>query len=300
MEPGFEGNPEATNPTKHQSLKSQISDQLKRDGFYSYGKAEKVWPGLERRLGEPRITDHPFYKEVTQQIEQGKFGPNPAYFELGAGNGNDLRVVRQFLDSHGFQEATTLGIDLSWKEIEVGLDFYHKKNGEDTKAAKSWFAQGDFDQLPRINRWNPSTNHFDQPDELLNDSFDIVYVEAVLHALGYAGSDDARLTDEEKTTRAAKLMNHVFDLAKPGAVFFGRINARKDASIKPRVLPTGEEDWRYNPTFAECETLLNGTTDNSRFTDLKVTTVPAKNKQGRDPNGFFSWTFLAHKKIDTK
>lgn len=146
-----------------------------------YLKKDKEWPGLEGRLGEPRILKHIYFLEVFNWIQE-KYKDNPDdffYFEAGCGHGNDLRAIKEKLGRRGH----FLGADMSKAEIMHGMQFYRQH--ENTVESRKLFAQGDLRNLRYINIWDEEKGDFSQLTVIKDGEFDLIYMESVLHGLGY-------------------------------------------------------------------------------------------------------------------
>ncbi|MBU0612412.1 class I SAM-dependent methyltransferase [Patescibacteria group bacterium] len=250
-----------------------------------YLKKEKEWVGLDRRLGNPRILDHPYFWEVIDWVQK-EHGDNPdelSYFEAGVGHGNDFRAIRNKLDGKG----RFLGVDMSEAEIFRGLDFYQEQ--EDTGEARKQFAQGDLTDLRHVNVWNAEQEDYSEPAEIEDGEFDLAYMEAVLHGLGYG-----RGTYQEKKEAAQQVLNELNRICKEGAKFFGRTSTFDESLTKEQQMELlrDTDNWRFVPGFQEFEEMLK----EAGFKDIKVKLAPHPRAE-TDPNkkNILKLSFLAHK-----
>ena len=250
-----------------------------------YLKEDKEWRGLEKRLGEPRILKNVYYPEVMDWIQR-EFKGNPddfSYFEAGCGHGNDLRAMRKELDGRG----RFLGVDMSKAEIMRGLEFYRPQ--DDPEAARSLFAQGDLRDLRHIFVWDKGQGDFSQQTEIKDDECDVVYMEAVLHGLGYG-----KKTFQEKKESARQMLTELHRICRPGGRFFGRANAFGPTITKEQQLELlrRTNNWRFFPEAEEFEEMLRQT----GFTNIQKT-LRQREKADKDPNkkDILRFSFLADK-----
>ncbi len=250
-----------------------------------YLKPDKEWPGIEKRLGEPRILKHLYLPGVLDWI-QNKYKDHPddfSYFEAGCGHGNDLRAMRERLDKRGH----FLGVDMSKAEIMHGLQFYGLN--EDTAETRKLFAQGDLRQLKSISVWNEQEGDYSEPMELQDGQFDLVYMEAVLHGLGYG-----KKTYREKKEAARLMLQECHRICTSGGKFLGR------ASVFDDTFPTSQRfdllretnNWRFYPGANELEEMFA----QAGFTNMEIT-LKASDNPDKAPHRehLLRFSFLAEK-----
>jgi len=236
-----------------------------------YLKEDKEWPGLEKRLGNPRILKHIYWPEVLAWIQK-EFKDNPddfSYFEAGCGHGNDLRAIRKELEERGH----FLGVDMSTAEIMRGMEF--RREQEDTKESKKLFAQGDLRDLKHINIWDEVKENFSKPAEIKDGEFDVVYTEAVLHGLGYGKN-----TYKEKKESAQQFLNELYRVCKVEGKLFGRANVFDQIITKEQQfeLMRRINDWRFIPEAKELEEMLK----QAGFKNIKITLEIREDKEKDD------------------
>ncbi len=250
-----------------------------------YLKEDKEWPGLENRLGEPRILKHTYFSEVFAWI-QNKYKENPddfSFFEAGCGHGNDLRAIREKLGKRG----RFLGVDMSAAEMMHGMQFYRPQ--ENTEESRIVFAQGDLRHLRQVHIWNEEKGTFSQPAELYDGEFDLMYMEAVLHGFGYGKN-----TYREKKEAAQQVLNGLYRICKSGGKFFGRATVFDDTLTEQQRLEhlRATNNWRFVPGVAELEEMFN----QAGFTSIEKSLTSHENAE-EDPNkrNRLRFSFLAEK-----
>lgn len=254
------------------------------DTEHSLGE-NKEWVNIEKRLGQPRILENVYFSEVFDWIQR-KYKDNPddfSFFEAGCGHGNDLRAIKKELGGKG----RFLGVDMSRAEITHGLEFYQQQ--ENTDESRKLFAQGDLRDLGHINTWNDEEGNFSRPTEVKDDEFDLVYMEAVLHGLGYG-----KKTYHEKRKSAQQMLNELYRICKAGGRFFGRANTFGPAITEGQQLKILRKtnNWHFFPRAEEFEDMLK----RAGFIVIKTKLVPYK-KPENDPTkiNLSRFSFLAEK-----
>lgn len=251
-----------------------------------YVRKEKEWPGLERRLGQPRILQHVYFKKILDWIQQEHKDSldDFSYFEAGCGHGNDLRVVKDILNGRGH----FLGVDMSTAEIIHGIEFYQKERREDPEESRKLFAQGNLCNLEHINTWNEEKNDFSRPAKIQDGKIDLIYMEAVLHGLGYG-----KRTYQEKKDTAQKMFNELSRVCKVEGRFFGRASTFGPDIAKEQQfeLLRKTNNWRFIPEAKEFEEMLK----QAGFGNIEITLIKHE-KAEEDPNkeNIFKASFLAH------
>ncbi|MDZ7798248.1 MAG: class I SAM-dependent methyltransferase [Patescibacteria group bacterium] len=247
-----------------------------------YLKEHKEWRGLEKRLGQPRILNNVYFPEILAWIQE-EFKDNPdafSYFEAGCGHGNDFRTIRKELKARG----RYLGVDMSKAEIIHGMKFY-----KDAEEARKLFAQGDLRNLRHVNIWDRGKRDFSQPVEIKDGEFDLIYMEAVLHGLGYS-----KKTFQEKKESAQQMLNELYRICKAGGKFFGRASIFGSTITKEKQfeLLRKTNNWRFIPEAEEFKEILK----KAGFTNIKGALTPHE-KAKEDPNkkDILRFSFLAEK-----
>lgn len=228
----------------------QMSDRLPSgEDKDQYLNKDQEWPSLENRLGQPRITKHHFFSEVFDWIKQKENLSGFSYLEVGCGHGNDLRIMRKVLGTVD----NFLGIDLSKAEIIHGLNFYSKRDGEDTAEAIKMFGVGDLHDLSLVNVWDEGSQDFSRPRIITDEEFDLIYMEAVLHASGYGYG-----TYSEKKASAFKTLKELARVCKPKGKFLGRISGFDSSISKEEQFKILRENnkWHFFPELDEFMTML--------------------------------------------
>lgn len=266
---------------------NKLDDWLpgKKEGHYL--KEDKEWPGLEERIGEPRILNNVYFPEVSDWIKK-EYENNPNvffYFEAGCGHGNDLRAIRKELGKRG----RFLGVDISKAEIMHGMEFYQQRDNEKIEESRRLFAQGDLRDLKHIYIWDSEKEDFSQSAEIKDGEFDLIYMEAVLHGLGHA-----KKTHQEKKESAQQMLNELYRICKTGGRFFGRANTFGPAIAKEQQLELlrRTNNWHFIPESGEFEKMLK----QAGFTDIKKMITPHE-KAGKDQSkkGILRFSFLGKK-----
>lgn len=210
------------------------------------GKNEE-WKNINKRIEKPRILKHVLFAEVKEWYKR-TFSDDPqgfSFFEAGCGHGNDLRALRNLLGDEGYY----LGANISEVEIFKGIKHYK----EEKRLAARLFAQGNLCDLRKLFIWDEKKEDFSWPMSVESDSFDLVYMEAVLHGLGY-GED----THRKKKQAAQKMLNELFRICKPGGRFFGRANVfRPGIRQEDRIRILHETNcWHFVPGSGEFMEML--------------------------------------------
>ena len=254
------------------------------DAVY-YLKEDKEWLGLEKRIGQPRILKNVYFQEVFDWVHK-KYEGDPdsfSYFEAGCGHGNDLRAIKKKLGGKG----RFLGVDISKAEIMHGMEYYQQQERENTEESRELFAQGDLRDLNHINIWDEGKGDFSQQTKIQDNEFGLVYMEAVLHGLGYG-----KKTYQDKKESAQQMLDELYRICKVGGRFFGRAsvfgsNITKEQQFK-FVRQTNE--WRFIPEVQELEEMLK----QAGFKDIKINTEIQE--EGIEKGGIFlRFSFLAEK-----
>jgi len=259
----------------------------------NYLNQTREWERLDNRLGEPRVEEHNIYlKEIIAWVAE-KYKNNPegfAFFEAGCGHGNDFRVLKKKLQEIIGEQGRFLGVDFSEAEIERGLEFYHEKKQENTTEARNSFAQGDLRNLKEVKTFNPETNDFSKSEKLADNSFDLIYMEAVLHGLGHGEG-----TYEGKKNAAQKALNELFRICKSGGRFFGRANAFDEKAISKEEqfeLLRANNDWRFTSEVEELKEML--TQAGFRIIETSIIPHPGSEKDPSKKNRL-KFTFMVEK-----
>lgn len=239
-----------------------------------YLKEDKEWLGLEGRLGKPRILENVYFPEVIDWVKK-EFRDNPeqfSFFEAGVGHGNDIRVMRKLLDGLG----RYLGVDTSRAEIDHGFDFYREKDGEDNEKTRKLFALGDLRDLKKLRARDSKKGDYSVATGIKDGEFALVYMEAVLHALGYG-----KRIYREKKEEAQKMINELFRICQPGGRFFGRTSVFRHTITKEQQFRLLREtnNWRFIPEKDELKEMLK----QAGFINVKTVTQPHE-KAKLDPN----------------
>ena len=250
-----------------------------------YLKEDKEWLGLDRRIGQPRILKNVYFQEVFDWIQK-QYEHNPdgfSCFEAGCGHGNDLRAFKKKLDGKG----RFLGVDISKAEIMHGMEYYHQQQQENTEESRELFAQGDLRDLSHINIWDKKKGDFSKQTEIKDGEFDVVYMEAVIHGLGYG-----KKTYQEKKESAQQMLSELYRICKDGGKFFGRASVfGPDISKEQQfefVRKTNE--WRFIPEAQELEEMLKQT----GFKNIRITTE-IQEEGIQKTKGFLRVSFLGEK-----
>ena len=250
-----------------------------------YLKADREWPNLHNRLGQPRILDNCFFSKAIDRIKKKNDLDDFYYLDAGCGYGNDLRAVRQALDGRG----NYLGVDLSRAGIMSGLDFYSQSGGEETITSVKYFALGNLHDLNQIYFWDEETMNFSCPGGIKDGAIDLVYMEAVLHASGYSHK-----TYQEKKESAQQVLAELFRVCKVGGQFLGRVNVFSSEISKEQQfeLLRRYNDWRFIPESNELLAMLK----EAGFIIIKKMIAPHE-KMATDPRrkDVFKISFLARK-----
>jgi SAM-dependent methyltransferase len=211
---------------------------------HRYLNEDQEWPTLYTRLGMPRILDHCYIEDVKEYIGRKDNPSDFSFLDAGCGHGNDLRAFRKLLASEG----RYLGLDISRAEILRGLDFYQDRDGENPEEAIKLFGLANLQDLSQIFLWDNEDQGFSFNKGLLDEEFDLVYTEAVLHSFGYGYK-----YYEQKKAAARRALNEFFRVCKRGGIYFGRTTVFKSSISKEAQLRCliDEEDWRFIPGAEE-------------------------------------------------
>lgn len=276
------------------SEKQQFDEELEKpkdwlpDGANTehYLKEDKEWLGLEKRIGQSRILKNVYFQEVFDWIQK-KHKDNPdgfSYFDAGCGHGNDLRAFKKKLGNRGH----FLGVDMSKAEIMHGIEYYHQQEQENAEESRELFAQGDLRDLSHINIWDEEKGDFSRQTGIKNNGFDLVYMEAVLHGLGYG-----KKTYQEKKESAQQMFDELYRVCKVGGKFFGRANIFGPNITKEQQLERMRQanEWRFIPEAQELEEMLR----QAGFKNIK-TTMRKQEEEMERRKGHLRFSFLAEKK----
>jgi len=251
-----------------------------------YVQPDKEWPSLINRLGKNRITKHPYYGEIINDIRREVVNlDNFAFFEAGCGHGNDLRVVRNEFGARG----NFLGVDISWAEITHGLVYYQETENEDIIEARQLFAQGDLRNLHRVNLWDNNENSFSFPFDILDNSFHLVYMTSILHGLGYGEG-----SYQGKKEAAQQMLNELGRICLKGGRFFGKANVfNPSVSLNDRLaLLRQSHNWHFIPGRDELEEMI----EKAGFKDLQIELSPhEKAVTHPDKKDLLKFNFVAKK-----
>jgi SAM-dependent methyltransferase len=229
-------------PSTNSQLPNGLNDQR-------YLKENEEWPGIEDRLGQPRILQHHFFPDALAWIRQEKNLTDFHYLDAGCGHGNDLRAIKKELNGEGH----FLGISLSRAEIVHGLEFYQERNQEDPKESLSMFGIGNLHNLHEIKVFDEKTSDFSAPESLNDETFDLIFMEAVLHASGY-GHD----TYEKKKESAQQILSELCRVCKKDGKLLGRIMAFSPVIPKEEQfkLLRSNNNWLFVPGLDEVIAML--------------------------------------------
>lgn len=250
-------------------------------------KKDKEWTDLENRLGQPRILKNIYLPEILNWTKN-EFQNHPddfSFFEAGCGHGNDLRAMRKELGQRG----RFLGVDISAAEILHGLEYYQQQEQENTDESRGLFAQQNLLDLGVVNGWNEEKKDFSKPIEIKDGEFDLVYMEAVLHGMGFGEK-----TWHGKKEAAQKFLNELYRICKKGGKFFGRANTF-DANIdlgQQLQQMRAANDWRFIPNADDFTEMLG----KAGFINIKKT-LASEEKAFPDPKrkDVIRFSFLAEK-----
>lgn len=273
---------------KPEKLNGILPDGMNEQHVTRHG----VWPKLEKRLGEPRVERNIYLQQILDWVGE-KYKNNPeefAYFEAGCGDGNDFRVLKKKIQEIIGEHGQFLGVDFSEAEIERGLEFYHQEQEENTEKVKKLFAQGNLKDLKEVNTFNPETNDFSKPTKLEDNSFDLIYMEAVLHGLGKGEG-----TYEGKKAAGQKMFDELFRICKSGGRFFGRANTFDETTITKEQqfeLLRADNDWKFIPENEELKKMLV----QAGFRIIEISTSPHPDKEeGPSKKNRLKFSFMVEK-----
>jgi len=271
---------------KKSGNKVWTADHLPNGKTEGYLKEHKEWPRLENRLGQPRIKQHYYTAEVLEWIKQ-TYSDQPdnfSYLEAGCGHGNDLRELKKTLGGRG----NFLGINLSRAEISRGLKFYRQEDREDSVEAIKMFGLGNLHNLHKILTWDEIKKSFSRPKNIGDEEFDLVYMEAVLHALGYGHG-----TYRSKKESAQHYLGELSRVCKTGGKFLGRITAFAGISQSEQFTTLRTSDnWRFIPESDEFIAMLR----KAGFDNIKRVIRPhEKSEVDLNKKNMIKISFLAEK-----
>lgn len=261
-------------------LNKSFVEAGKRSGFL---ERHNEWPGLENRLGAPRIDRHIYFPEFKRIVESHELSPDEmSFLEAGVGHGNDIRVVKQLLDQNGYKDSRILGIDYSEAEIKTGLNYYR-----DNQQSNVLFAQGDLRDLHHINKWGNEARSYCQEGAIKDGEFRFIYLEAILHAMGIVSNKY-----EDKKQAAQDVLKELHRVCMKGGIFFGRLNAYENGR---RVeLVNKFDEWRFIPEIDE----LNQIMQEVGFNIIQEQIKPRKIDKKPQNEGKYRYSFVAVKELE--
>jgi len=263
----------------------EISDQLPDGANQIYLKENEEWPTLINRLGKPRLPLHHHLPDVLEWIKKKNDLNNFSFLDAGCGHGNDLRAIKRIVGNGHF-----FGVNISRAEIVRGLDFYKQNDNEDTDEAIKMFGLGNLHNLKQIFVWDEEEKSFSCPRSLEDGEFNLIYLEAVLHAAGYGYK-----TYVEKKESAQKSLNELYRVLKPGGKFFGRASAFTTTISREQqfeILRTNNS-WHFVP---DCDELLAMLTIAGFCSIKRVIRQDEKAKTDSKKENVVKVSFLAEKR----